>query len=425
MRARAWIYCVHKTKTDETLTGRRAVAILRAVKLHPVGQLSVFIHSEVSMGVSTIHKWLIVGMGLAMSASLQASDYSYKETTQITGGSIMSLMKMAGTFSSQARKAGEPIVSNVYLKGNRLARVSPDHAEIIDLDKETVTNIDTVKRTYTVLTFEQMRLQMQKAMQQSKQQQQQQQQQPDTAQQYPDVKMSYDVKVRNTGAQKQVSGLNASEAILTMSMTATDQKKQQSGSMAVTNDMWMVPEVPGYEQVRDFQIRMAQKMGLLTAGVGLDMSRLLAQNPGANEALADMGKEMQKLKGVPVMQVMRMGSTANGAPLPAASEAPLPPDNTPAMPSGSDIAKQSAASALTSKLGGLGGFGGFGHKKKDASAENQNANQNANQNGQAAQATAAVLMEMQVTSSDFSSAPVDDSHFAVPAGFKLIEPQMH
>lgn len=356
-------------------------------------------------------KWLVVVLGLALSAVSQASDYSYKETSQITGGSIMSMMHMVGVFSSQARKAGEPIVSNVYLKGNKLARIAPDHAEIIDLDKETITNIDMVKHTYTVMTFEQMREQMRKAMEQAKQQQPKQ----DAQQQNPDVKMSFDVKVRNTGVQKQVSGLDTKEAILTMTMNATDQKSQQTGSMAITNDMWMAPDIPGYEQVRDFHIKMAEKLGLMESGVGLDMSRLLAQNPGANEALADMTKEMEKLKGVPVMQVMRMGSTANGAPLPAASEAPLPKDNSPSMPSGSDIAKQSAASALTSKLGGLGGFGGFGHKKKDAPAENQNANQNANANGQAATATAAVLMEMQVTSSDFSSASVDEAHFAVPA----------
>ena len=117
--------------------------------------------------------------------------------------------------------------------------------------------------------------------------------------------------------------------------------------------------------MRDFYMRMAVKMGTITAGIGLDLSKLLAQNPGATQALADMGKEMQKLEGVPVMQIMRMGTTVNGEPLPAASEAPLPADSTPAMPSGSDIAKQSAASALTSRLGALGGFGGFGRKKKE------------------------------------------------------------
>ncbi len=107
----------------------------------------------------------------------------------------------------------------------------------------------------------------------------------------------------------------------------------------------------------------------------MDMGKMLPQNPGAGQALEDMGKEMQKLEGVPVMQIMRMGTTANGQPLPAASEAPLPPDTTPAMPSAGDVAKQSAASALTSHFG----LGGFGHKssKNDPPPANQNSNQNA------------------------------------------------
>jgi hypothetical protein len=148
----------------------------------------------------------------------------------------------------------------------------------------------------------------------------------------------------------------------------------------------------------------------------MDLSKLVAQNPGASQALVDMGKEMQKIKGVPIMQVMRMGTTINGQPLPAASEAPLPPDNTPAMPSGSDIAKQSAASALTSHLGVLGGFGGFGKKKPaapppaDTSADSSKATP-----------TSAVLMESQTTVSTFSSGSVDESHFAIPPGYKLIQ----
>jgi hypothetical protein len=206
-----------------------------------------------------------------------------------------------------------------------------------------------------------------------------------------------------------------------MMMNATDQKSQQTGSMAITNDLWLVPEIPGYAEMRDFSMRMAEKMGAMTAGVGLDLSKLLAQNPGATQALADMGKEMQKLKGVPVLQVMRMGTTTNGQPLPAASEAPLPPDATPAMPSGGDVAKQSAASVLTSHLGGLGGFGGFGHKKQ---ADPPPADPGSNQDSKTPPPTSAVLMESQSTSSDFSSAPVDPSHFDVPAGYKQIQLQM-
>ena len=152
------------------------------------------------------------------------------------------------------------------------------------------------------------------------------------------VKMSFDVKVRKTGAQKEISGLQSNEAILTMTMTATDTQTQQSGNMAITNDMWMVPEIPGYDQVRDFYKRMAMKMvDAGTIGLGYDFSKMLAQNPGAGQALGDMAKEMQKLDGVPIMQVMRMGTTTNGQPLPAASEAPTPAE--PAGPSAGDVAK--------------------------------------------------------------------------------------
>ncbi len=361
-------------------------------------------------------KLIVLALALAVPSALFA-DYSYQQTTQITGGSILSMLKMAGAFSSQARKAGDPIVSNVYLKGDRMANVSRDSIEIIDLDKETVTHIDTLKRTYTIITFQQMKEQMEKAKQEMEKRQAAPAAKPDAS----DVKMSFDVKVRKTGAEKQVSGLAANEAIMTMMMNATGQKSQQTGNMAITNDMWLVPEVPGYAQMRDFYMRMAVKMGTITAGIGLDLGKVLAQNPGATQALADMGKEMQKLEGVPVMQIMRMGTTVNGEPLPAASEAPLPADSTPAMPSGNDIAKQSAASALTSRLGALGGFGGFGRKRKEQ-ADPVPADQNPN--AKMAQPTSAVLMESQITSSNFSSDPVDPSHFEVPAGYKLIEPQM-
>lgn len=363
---------------------------------------------------------------LSLPTSLFA-DYSYQETTQITGGSIISMMKVLGTFSSQARKIGDPIVSSIYIKDNRMARVNPQSIEIIDLDKETITQIDTVKKTYTVMTFEQIREQMAEA-QKEMEKKQAEQPAPTTPAANPNqdnVKMSFDVKVRNTGAEKQVSGLDSKETILAMTMIATDQTTQQSGAMAITNDMWMVPEIPGYTQVRDFYVRMAEKMGTSTIGMGMDMSKMLAQQPGATQALSDMATEMQKIQGVPVMQIMRMGTTTDGKPLPAASEAPLPANSSPNMPSGSDMAKQGASSAASSAIAShipfAGGFGGFGHKKQaDPPPPNQNSNQNAN----APTPTSAVLMESQTTITDFSSGPVDPSHFDVPAGYKQVQPQM-
>ncbi len=357
------------------------------------------------------------------------ADFSYQESTQITGGSILSMIKMAGVFSSQARKVTDPTVTSVYLKGNRMARVSADSIDLIDLDKRTMTHVDTVKHTYTVVTFEQMEEQLAQAQREMEQQRAAAPAAPAASPAAPpnNVQVSFDVHVRQTGVAKEVSGLQSTEAILTMMMNATDTNTAQSGTMAVTNDMWLVPEIPGYAEMRDFSVRMGQQMGAVASGSGFDMNKLLgsqqgasqalSSQPGASEAMTGLVEEMRKIHGVPVLQVMRIGTTTNGQPLPAASEAPLPPSSTPPPPSAGDVAKQGASSAIASRLGGLGGFGGFGRKNSTPPPQPAPAT-----DSQTPPPTSIVLMESQTQSSNFSSGPVDEAHFQIPAGYKQIQP---
>jgi hypothetical protein len=123
---------------------------------------------------------------------------------------------------------------------------------------------------------------------------------------------------------------------------------------------------------------------------------------------------MSKLKGTPILQVMRMGMTTDGTPLPAASEGPLPPQPAgPAMPSAGDVAKQSASSAINGKLNSFG-FGGFGKKKADPPPADPAPPT------VTAQPTSSVLMETNTQMGGFSRT-VNDASFAVPTGFKLVQ----
>ena len=361
------------------------------------------------------------------------ADASYNETTQITGGSLTGMMKLAGTFSSQARAANQPITSSVYVSGNRMARVRPDGVEIIDLDAGTITQIDSVKHQYTTITFEQMRQQIDQAERQAEAKAKEAKTEPQkqsTDQPPQNVDMSFDVKVRETGATKAVSGLDTKEAIMTMALNATDKDTQQTGALAITNDMWLATTTPVYDEVRAFNERFAKKMGQVFSGDrNLQGMQALMAQPGAAKGMAEMAKEVSKLHGVPILQVMRMGMTTNGQPLPAASEAPLPPSDAPAMPTAGDVAQQTATSVVASKLGGLGsalggGFGGFGHKKKpaDPPPTADASGSAASGTNTAAQPTSSVLVESTTTLSDFSSAPVESAHFQVPAGYQQVAP---
>jgi hypothetical protein len=353
------------------------------------------------------------------------ADASYKETTQITGGSLVGMMKMAGAFSSQARKANQPITSEVYVSGNRMARVRPESTEIIDLDAQTITHIDPVKHQYSTTTFEQMRQQIEQAQRDAEAKAKEakpdaQKQSADQTQQ--NVDMSFDVHVRQTGATKQVSGLNTEESIMTVAMNATDKSTQQTGTLAITNDMWLATSTPVYDEVRAFNEKFARAMGQVFSGSqGMQGMQALMAQPGASKGMAEMAKETSKLKGVPILQVMRMGSTSNGQPLPAASEAPLPASTSPAMPTAGDVAQQTATSAVASALGGFS-MGGFGHKKKPANTAPAQPADSGNKSAPA-DPSSSVLIESSTTLSDFSSAPVDGSRFQVPAGYQqMTEP---
>ena len=91
---------------------------------------------------SFVSATLVCGAAAAMLPAPVRADFTYTETTQMTGGSMIAMMKMAGTFSKAARQIGEPTATTVIVKGNRMTRITPDHTEIIDLDKGTITQID-------------------------------------------------------------------------------------------------------------------------------------------------------------------------------------------------------------------------------------------------------------------------------------------
>src|SRR5690349_3637316 len=92
-------------------------------------------------------------------------DFSYEQTSKITGGMMAGMMKFAGAFSKEAR---EPMVSTVAVKGDRMVHWSPHHASIIDLDKETITTVNVDKKQYSVMTFAQMKQAMEEASQKMK-----------------------------------------------------------------------------------------------------------------------------------------------------------------------------------------------------------------------------------------------------------------
>jgi hypothetical protein len=389
-------------------------------------------------------KAITLGM-ILLVGRLVFADASYEETTQITGGSMANSLKSVSFLSKSMGNLFAPMTTTTSVHGNQKAVVSKDSMEITDLDKETITHVDLLHKTYTVMTFAEMRQafanmpkQMEQAQAQAKQAEAQQQaQQPKS-----DLQTTFDVSAKNTGVSKEVNGLMAQEQVVTMQMHVTDPNAPPTEAVntmtyVITTDAWIAPDPPEVKEIQDFDLRMGQK---LMAGVDLSawktqmsqnpgMAQLFGGKPGSQEAMAQMAKEMAKLKGTRVMEVTRMGGSATGpgATQDTAQAAPAtpPPDaGSVAGQVATDTATQTAAGE-TSRMGVLGSalgssaLGAF-HRKKAAAPPPADTTTTAAANGTQT-TTNAVLMETTTQKSNFSQETVPPSVFLIPAGFKKVE----
>jgi hypothetical protein len=109
----------------------------------------------------TLRNFTTCAVLAVFSVSSLYGDFRYDETAKITGGMMAGMMKVVGVFSKQAR---EPINSTVAVQGNRMVRKYADHAEIIDLDAETMTEVNFQKKTWSVTTFAELRQAMEEAL---------------------------------------------------------------------------------------------------------------------------------------------------------------------------------------------------------------------------------------------------------------------
>ena len=351
---------------------------------------------------------LWVAAGLLPAATLMA-DFKYEQTSTMTGGSMMAMVRMAGAL---VRSANQPSKTTHYIKGDRMATVSDSTMTIVDVAAETITEVDLKKKTWSVVTFAEMKQMMERVGEKGVE------------------GLSFKVSANPTGAVKKVNGFDAKDIVMTMEGESKDPGSKKSGTIKITTDSWFASDIPGYEEVQAFGLKMAGKMAWTPASAGGMMGR-----PDMAKGMAEVAKEMAKMSGVPVLQVMKMG-VGQGGDMPQ-----LTPEQQAQMAQASqqsDAARQQAAqqsqerpsvgNVLGGALGGrLGGIGGLGRKKAPV-PEQTKQTASAPQPGAAAPASSggdpSVLMETTIEMTNFSASAVDAARLEVPAGFKKVESKM-
>jgi hypothetical protein len=388
--------------------------------------------------METIRVLLAVLLLLASTAPARA-DFKYTETSQVTGGALVGMVKFASVFANgdakkQEQQALQPMTTTHYLKGNRLRTDRPDGtAQIIDLDGRRVIAIDLNKKTYAVATFDDIKAAMEQAQQRM---QQQMQQNPQQRQQMQDtqIKITPTIHVTPGTGSRIILGqpTNETKVQMDLAMQATvtgpnapPPGQPNSGTVTYSMDMdtFVAPGVTGYQEFAQFYRRMAQEvnwMKLPAMNVQID--------PRVAQGMSELQQNSDALKGFPLLSYvsMTMAATANGQAQPTGSQndaqnqqSSNPPPSKSSNSSDSTI-PDSPSAAVIKGLGGL-----FGKKKQDntSAPSNQSAagssqastpppNPNSNPNA---------LMDITTQVNSFSDSSLDGSLFDIPAGYTQVQ----
>lgn len=355
---------------------------------------------------------------ILFAATACHADFKYTQSSQVTGGTLVSMTKTLGVFSKNARQITEPQLSTTMVKGNRMRQERPDGTvSIIDLDGRRFINIDPAKKTYSTMTFEEFKAAMQRAQERAKEEQAKAQAKHPEAANY---KIVPKMQSQETGATRTILNLPTREVKwqLDMEVQSTDPNAQapaQGATTRMTSDSWIAESVPGYDEMHQFYLKMAKELDWLPGTMG----NMMGMNPQTGAAMDEFRKNALKLKGMPLVTYTSMGMGATGVPpsqtasgqtaQPASQPAPQQTQDQNSVPT-------NAKDAITKGLGGM--LGGFGKKKKQPEQQ-PSSDQSAASSGQPA--AAGSLMDMQIEVKSYSNDTLDKSLFEIPSGFTQVQ----
>jgi hypothetical protein len=161
---------------------------------------------------------------------------------------------------------------------------------ITRLDKELIWSINVLEKTYAQMTFDQVRKMMGKGMVEEE----------EAPEEEMEAKFKLDVK--KSGQKKKIGGYDCDEFVITMVSEGKDAMSGEAQEFEVQTHLWISPDVKGYDQIENFQRKMAEKMG---------WEGMYA--PGLTQALTQYGmeteeltKKLKEIKGFPMLTVIKV-----------------------------------------------------------------------------------------------------------------------
>ncbi len=229
---------------------------------------------------------------IMLTAGPALADVKTRDKTQAKFEGMLG--RMMGMFGGKAAKEG--VVTSVAVKGDRKAELNDTYGRIVDLKEEKVYELDVRKKTYEVVTFDELRARMREAREKAEKSAPKEEQAPQ--QDKPAREMEVDFDVKETGQTRSIAGHDTKEVVMTVTVREKGRALEDGGGMVMTSNSWMAPAIPAMKELSDFERRYWKAIAPEAAGVSAEqMAAVMAMYPMVKQAMERLQAEGTRLQG--------------------------------------------------------------------------------------------------------------------------------
>jgi hypothetical protein len=364
----------------------------------------------------------VVAAGVLCSALAQvaSADVTTQQRISIDGVGGMSIANMTGTTTTTIAGDKSRTESDLQMQSKLLRMLARGatgpHVDIVRLDEDKIDHLNVSKKEYTETTFEQLRAQMQQAMDQAGGKQNREEPKPSNVDESKCEWSEPKAEVKKTGEKGTFAGYDAERLTITASQACKDKDTGSVCEFVLSLDEWLAPKFESSAEALKYQRAYAQKMGLGTASTSKDISERAQSMFGRYKGIwSEIGNKTKDMKGYPVKTSFAFAIGGPQCKSNNSQSADSTANSGSNSNSNSGDGTPTSPAAMAGQLGGK--LAGMFHKKSD----NPPAEASTPAAASALPPGMVPVVSMSSELVSVSTASVDPGVFQVPADFKKVD----
>jgi hypothetical protein len=247
-------------------------------------------------------RFLSLITAVAVSGSVAFADGTVEQKTRVQfGGFVGGIVNVFG-----GKAAREGVVSTTAVDGSRMLTGNDRSGELVDLSEEKIYRIDYGRKSYSVVTFDELRKQYEEAKKEAEQEAKEAK--GEQKSEGPEYEVDFDV--RETGQKQQINGFDTKQVIVTATVREKGKKLEQSGGAVLTADMWMGPKIPAVREIAAFNQKYFEQLYGDPLAEMQQMAVLMATTPAFAKAMKEFGKKRGTFEGDAVRTTLTFETVA-------------------------------------------------------------------------------------------------------------------